>query len=349
MTRTRIGSLVAAAALGGAATIVVTGVASAATWHVTFGAGHLSPSPVKINLSAVKVTVEFPVGTPAKETAVQSVSADLVSPTGAKTTIKYLALTSGNGHQGNWRGVAWLPPESAAGIWKINARAGAGSQSATKSPTGTFTVTKTRIPPLAVSPGSLTVVPGRTAATTVRVHLDEPTNVDYVHLELIRGGTHKSLSQMPLVGGDARYGVWSGHLGFGPGDLGVWRIDTTVYAGSQHSGPSGSITVKGASSLSADAGPEPVRKGHRLTVKGALRHLNAAGKLSGYAGQKVTIYLRPLGSHKSYRLGTAATDRNGNYSYKLYAARSGSFRTIWAGTGLYVAAASSEDYVRVRR
>jgi hypothetical protein len=105
--------------------------------------------------------------------------------------------------------------------------------------------------------------------------------------------------------------------------------------------------TKAASKVSANAGPEPVKKGKKLTVAGQLLH-KSGSTLKAYAHKKVAIYFKAKGAKKWKLIGWATTGKNGKYSIKITAKADGSWQTRFPGDAKNKASTSGSDYVDVR-
>jgi hypothetical protein len=101
------------------------------------------------------------------------------------------------------------------------------------------------------------------------------------------------------------------------------------------------ISVKRPSKATLNAAPEPVKKGKQLTAKGVLK---SDGKL--LAGASVRIYFKPATGKTWIYKGTAKTNAKGVYSKKFTAAKTGTWKAVYAGTAARNAA-SAVDTVKV--
>ena len=114
-------------------------------------------------------------------------------------------------------------------------------------------------------------------------------------------------------------------------------------------GALGRTLIQRNSALTADASPEPVRKGATLTVKGKLSHADwEADKYTGYAGQWVKLQFRKKGSSTYTTLKTMKTDSAGNLKTTVKASVDGYFRYSFAGTSTTPAVNAAGDFVDVR-
>lgn len=95
-----------------------------------------------------------------------------------------------------------------------------------------------------------------------------------------------------------------------------------------------------------NAGPEPIKKGGRLTVSGTLKRDTSAWK--AFPGQSVKIYFAADGATTWTYEGTAQTSSTGHFSHAFTAAKNGTWRATYAGSGTYLAVTGSGDHVDVR-
>lgn len=97
---------------------------------------------------------------------------------------------------------------------------------------------------------------------------------------------------------------------------------------------------------SFNASPEPVKKGHALTVTGHITKL--VGKWQPGAGASLKIYFQPFGSFTWTAMGTAKANRNGWFTTTVKAWQDGTWAASYAGSPTYMSAWSKGDYVDVR-
>ncbi|UNO42069.1 hypothetical protein [Streptomyces sp. MST-110588] len=96
-----------------------------------------------------------------------------------------------------------------------------------------------------------------------------------------------------------------------------------------------------------DAGPEPVRRGHKLTVTGTLQHKTAGWK--AYGKQKVQILFRPKGDRKWYLRGEVRTGANGTFRKSFTADVDGTWLPVFFyPDGKHFVGVGKEDFVDVR-
>ncbi|MET7287824.1 DUF5707 domain-containing protein [Streptomyces sp. NPDC005573] len=110
-----------------------------------------------------------------------------------------------------------------------------------------------------------------------------------------------------------------------------------------------SFQVQRLSKLTADAAPEPVKKGKTLTVTGALTRANwDAAKYSGYGTQSVQLQFRKKSSSSYTTLKTVKTDSKGNLKTTTTATADGYYRFVFAGNSTTPAVSAAGDLVDVR-
>ncbi len=109
--------------------------------------------------------------------------------------------------------------------------------------------------------------------------------------------------------------------------------------------------VRRASRLTADAGPEPVRRGGVVTVSGRLTRANwDTHRWAAYAGQRVQLQRRPADSIYYRTIGTVRTDRGGRLRTKVRATAADScYRWFFGQTTTASFAVSGGDCVHTRR
>ncbi|MFE9659236.1 calcium-binding protein [Streptomyces sp. NPDC005955] len=109
-----------------------------------------------------------------------------------------------------------------------------------------------------------------------------------------------------------------------------------------------SFKVLRASKLTANASPEPIKKGKTLTITGALTRANwDEAKYAGYTSQSVKLQFQKKGTTTWSTVKTIKSDSRGNLRTTVKAERDGSFRYVFAGTSTTPAVNSSADAVDV--
>ncbi|WP_406837300.1 hypothetical protein ACICHK_15055 [Streptomyces sp. AHU1] len=114
-------------------------------------------------------------------------------------------------------------------------------------------------------------------------------------------------------------------------------------------GVPGTAQVKRAARLTANATPEPVKKGATLTVKGALTRADwNSGKYAGYKGQSVVLQFKAKGATAYKAVKTVTSGTAGALSTTVKASTDGTYRYAFAGTATTGTATATGDYVDVR-
>lgn len=148
-------------------------------------------------------------------------------------------------------------------------------------------------------------------------------------------------------------------------DAGTWKVagfysnstsdndDSDNHVGIQFGydmwGVPGSTQVKRAARLTANATPEPVKKGATLTVKGALTRADwATGKYAGYKGQPAALQFKAKGATAYKTVKTVTSGTAGALSTTVKASADGTYRYLFAGTSTTGTATATGDYVDVK-
>ncbi|MFJ5308532.1 hypothetical protein [Streptomyces sp. NPDC088350] len=119
--------------------------------------------------------------------------------------------------------------------------------------------------------------------------------------------------------------------------------------GTKTQGDLGSVPVKRLAKLTADATPEPVKKGKTITVTGKLTRANwETNKDAGYASQPVKLQFRKNGSSTYTTVKTIKTSSTGALKTTVKATVDGFFRYSFAGTSTTPAVNATGDYVDVK-
>ncbi|MBW8820923.1 MAG: hypothetical protein JF598_22615, partial [Streptomyces sp.] len=115
-------------------------------------------------------------------------------------------------------------------------------------------------------------------------------------------------------------------------------------------GPLGSgLQVKRAAKLTADAAPEPVKKGGTITVSGKLTRANwETSRYSGYASQKATLQFRAKSSSSYTTVKTVTSGTGGALRTTTKATKDGYYRYVFAGTATTGSATAPGDFIDVR-
>ncbi|MEW1643565.1 calcium-binding protein [Streptomyces sp. NPDC091219] len=135
-------------------------------------------------------------------------------------------------------------------------------------------------------------------------------------------------------------------------NAGTWYVDAFVDAKDGDyvwKEKAGSFKVQRASQLSANATPEPVKKGRTITVTGKLSRANwETNKNAGYASQSVKLQFRKKGSTTYTTVKTVRTNSSGNLSTTVKATVDGYFRYSFAGTSTTPAVNAAGDFIDVK-
>ncbi|MGW1724896.1 hypothetical protein ACWCQK_18395 [Streptomyces sp. NPDC002306] len=133
---------------------------------------------------------------------------------------------------------------------------------------------------------------------------------------------------------------------------GAWKVGALAmdeHVNMQWQGDLGAQKVQRLSKLTANAAPEPVKKGKTITVTGKLTRANWDGKnYTGYAGQPVKLQFRKKGSTVYTTVKTVKTNSAGNLSTTVKAAGDGYFRYVFAGSTTTPAVNAMGDFIDVK-
>jgi hypothetical protein len=146
---------------------------------------------------------------------------------------------------------------------------------------------------------------------------------------------------------DARY-VLSGNA-----LAGVWRAEAWASAkdgtGFADRLAAGSVAIKRATALTADATPEPVVNRRTVTVAGTLTRADwDTGTVKPYASQPVTLQWIKRGTTTWTSVRTVKTDTAGKLKATATATADGSYRLTYAGDAASGPITSAADYVDVQ-
>jgi hypothetical protein len=115
-------------------------------------------------------------------------------------------------------------------------------------------------------------------------------------------------------------------------------------------GPLGSgVRIKRAAKVTANASPEPVKKGKTITVTGALTRADwAKAKYTGYTSQKATLQFRAKNSSTYSAVKTVTSGTGGTLKTTTTASKDGYYRYVFAGTTTTGPATAAGDYIDVQ-
>lgn len=138
----------------------------------------------------------------------------------------------------------------------------------------------------------------------------------------------------------------------GNGTAGTWKLFLgayDLYANASYDDDVVRTRIKRAAALTANASPEPVKKGRTITVTGKLSRANwTTGKYAGYANQPVQLQFRKKGSNTYTTLKTVNTSSTGTLKATTKAVSDGYYRFAFAGTTTTGTATAPGDFVDVR-
>ncbi|GAA3302073.1 hypothetical protein GCM10020295_46840 [Streptomyces cinereospinus] len=111
----------------------------------------------------------------------------------------------------------------------------------------------------------------------------------------------------------------------------------------------GSFHFQRATRLTANAAPEPVKKGATLTVTGKLTRANWETLTYGaYAGQSVTLQFRKRSATAYSDVKTVRTNTKGDLKTTVQASVDGYYRYVFKGNSSHAAVNATGDFVDVR-
>ncbi|NNN34186.1 hypothetical protein HLK59_28250 [Streptomyces sp. S3(2020)] len=136
------------------------------------------------------------------------------------------------------------------------------------------------------------------------------------------------------------------------GTAGTWKVFLgayDLYANASYDDDVARTKIKRAAKLTANASPEPVKKGKTITVTGKLTRANwTTGKYAGYAAQSVKLQFRKKNSSTYTTLKTVKTNSTGALSTTTKAGSDGYYRFVFAGTTTTGTATAPGDLVDVK-
>ncbi|WP_093626861.1 hypothetical protein [Streptomyces sp. 3213.3] len=114
-------------------------------------------------------------------------------------------------------------------------------------------------------------------------------------------------------------------------------------------GGKGKVKVQRAAKLTADAAPEPVKKGRTITVTGRLTRADWENEVyTGYVSQPAKVQFRAKGSSTYTTVKTVTSTTGGALKTTVKATKDGYFRYVFAGTSTTGAATAAGDYIDVQ-
>jgi hypothetical protein len=136
------------------------------------------------------------------------------------------------------------------------------------------------------------------------------------------------------------------------GVAGTWKLflgGYDLYANASYNDDVATTRIKKASQLTANATPEPVKKGKTITVAGSLKRANwNDGTYAGYAGQGVLLQYRKKGSSTYTTLKKVTSSTGGALKATTTATADGYYRFSFVTNTTTAASTAAGDYVDVR-
>lgn len=133
---------------------------------------------------------------------------------------------------------------------------------------------------------------------------------------------------------------------------GTWYVDAWIDANDGDylwKEKAGSFSFQRTSKLTANAAPEPVKKGRAITVTGALSRANwETLKFGGYGSQSVQLQFRKKSASAYTTLKTVKADSKGNLKTTTTASVDGYYRFSFAGNSTASAVSAAGDLVDVQ-
>ncbi|MBE8477132.1 hypothetical protein [Streptomyces justiciae] len=150
---------------------------------------------------------------------------------------------------------------------------------------------------------------------------------------------------------NANAGTWKGAaeaVDFNGQDPNSSNLDLSK-VGYKDQGDLATTKVLRLGKLTANASPEPVRKGRTITVTGKLSRANwDTGSYSGYSGQYVKLQYRKAGTTTYTTVKTIKSSSTGGLSTTVTASADGYYRYSFAGSATTSAVNATGDYIDVQ-
>lgn len=146
---------------------------------------------------------------------------------------------------------------------------------------------------------------------------------------------------------DASYSLYEN------GVAGTWKLFAATTdsddVAQAYDDAAGSAKIKRNAKLTANAAPEPVKKGKTITVTGKLTRANwNTGAYSTYKGQSVQLQFRKKGSDTYTTLKSVTSGTAGALKATTTAKSDGYYRFVYAGNGTTGAVKATGDFVDVK-
>ncbi|MCW8375592.1 hypothetical protein [Streptomyces justiciae] len=150
---------------------------------------------------------------------------------------------------------------------------------------------------------------------------------------------------------NANAGTWKGAaeaVDFNGQDPNSSNLDLSK-VGYKDQGDLATTKVLRLGKLTANASPEPVRKGRTITVTGKLSRANwDTGSYSGYSGQYVKLQYRKAGTTTYTTVKTIKSSSTGGLSTTVTASADGYYRYSFAGSATTSSVNATGDYIDVQ-
>ncbi|MDN3265813.1 calcium-binding protein [Streptomyces sp. CSDS2] len=135
-------------------------------------------------------------------------------------------------------------------------------------------------------------------------------------------------------------------------NAGTWYVDAMVEAKDGDflwKQKAGSFSFQRAAKLTANATPEPVKKGKTITVTGALTRADWESlKYAGYGSQSVKLQYSKKSTTGYTTVKTIKADSKGNLKTTVKASADGYYRFSFAGNSATAAVNSAADFIDVK-
>lgn len=208
---------------------------------------------------------------------------------------------------------------------------------------------------MSITPKSPVIMHTGRTRTRIDVRLRDSDGVDSSSVDVtLEAASNADFEwpQMNRVSGSNYDGVWRGFVNFDNYSAGgKWYVDIWAWDRAYNLTDRESVKtfyVKRNIRLSANASPEPVRKGAQITVAGNLKRLTKYDGYCNWRGVPIRIEFKPAGATTWTYLRSATTNSKGNYARLFLAAKDGSWRARYLGSTQYRSKVSSADFVDVR-
>ena len=159
-------------------------------------------------------------------------------------------------------------------------------------------------------------------------------------------------NEYSVVSGTRESGTWSARLWLDKShSTGQWSVHVRAEDADSNKVESlaaATFQVRYNVSLSANAAPEPVKKGAYFTVSGRLSGVTSSGYEAAPAGIVIRIYFQAKGTKTWTYAGAAKTTSTGRYTRRFKAARDGSWQARYTGGDYIVSKSSTADFLDVR-